>query len=100
MASILKDLWNRIAGGGSSAPAQEAPGRAVAYNGYTITATPFADGGQFQTSGRIEKAVDGTVKEHRFIRAEKHPSRDDAEAFSITKAQQIIDQNGDRIFRD
>jgi hypothetical protein len=27
-------------------------------------------------------------------------SRDDAVAFSITKAQQIIDEQGDRIFRN
>jgi hypothetical protein len=28
-----------------------------------------------------------------------HASKDDAVAFSITKAQQIIDEQGDRIFR-
>jgi hypothetical protein len=38
------------------------------------------------------------VKEHRFIRVDTHASKDDAIAFSITKAQQIIDEQGDRIF--
>jgi hypothetical protein len=46
----------------------------------------------------IEKDFPDGVKAHRFVRAETHPSRDDAVAFSITKAKQIIDQQGDRIF--
>jgi hypothetical protein len=40
------------------------------------------------------------VKEHKFIRVDTHTSKDDAVAFSITKAQQIIDEQGDRIFRN
>ena len=40
---------------------------------------------------------DGT-KEHRFVRAETHPSRDDAAQFSVSKGKQIIDQRGDGIF--
>jgi hypothetical protein len=38
------------------------------------------------------------VKEHRFVRAEKHPSRDDAVTFSVFKGKQIIDEQGSRIF--
>ena len=38
------------------------------------------------------------VKEHRFIRAETYSNRDDAITFTISKAKQIIDQQGDRIF--
>ena len=30
--------------------------------------------------------------------AEKHPSRDDAAAFTIAKARQIIDEQGERVF--
>jgi hypothetical protein len=98
MASFLKSLWNQVtggAGGGSAAPAEE---EAIEYNGYRIVAAPFADGGQFQTAGRIEKEVGGVLKEHRFIRAEKHPSRDEAVSFSVTKGKQICDQSGDRMF--
>jgi hypothetical protein len=97
--SLIKGLWSKIAGG-ASAPAEDKPGETVEYNGYRITPTPFADGGQFQTAGRIEKDVDGVTREHRFIRAEKLPSREDAENFAVMKARQIIDQQGDRIFRD
>ena len=44
-----------------------------------------------------EKEVGGEVKEHRFVRAETHSSREEAIAFSIAKAKQIVDEQGDRI---
>ena len=49
---------------------------------------------------RSTKAFDDGVKEHRFIRVDTHASKDDAVSFSITKAQQIIDEQGDRLFRN
>jgi hypothetical protein len=38
------------------------------------------------------------MKEHRFVRAERHPSKDEAVAFAITKGRQIIDERGDKVF--
>ena len=38
------------------------------------------------------------MKEHRFVRADTHQSRDDAIEFTISKAKQMIDMQGDRIF--
>jgi hypothetical protein len=38
------------------------------------------------------------MKEHRFVRAETHASKDDAATFAIAKGKQIIDEQGDRIF--
>jgi hypothetical protein len=38
------------------------------------------------------------VKEHKFIRAETHPSADEAAAFAIAKGKQIVDQSGERMF--
>jgi hypothetical protein len=40
----------------------------------------------------------GSIKRHRFVRAETHPSKDDAVAFAIVKGKQIIDEQGERIF--
>ena len=46
----------------------------------------------------IEKDFPDGMKEHRFVRAETHGSKyDDASAFAITKAQQIIDERGDKL---
>jgi hypothetical protein len=97
MASFLKQLFGRLAGGSGGGGAEQA-GEAVEYNGYQIRPTPFSEGGQYQTAGVIEKTTDAGTKSHRFIRAEKHPTREDAEAFSITKGKQIVDEQGDRIF--
>jgi hypothetical protein len=40
------------------------------------------------------------MKSHRFVRADTHHSRDDAIAFALSKAKQIIDLQGDRIFSE
>jgi len=95
----LKALWGRLVGGGGSAPA-EAPRRdAVEYKGFRIRPAPYAATGGYQTCGVIEKdAPDGGVKEHRYVRAETHPSEDEAAAFAIAKGKQIIDQQGERMF--
>jgi hypothetical protein len=94
MASMLRALWNRLFAGVAVDP-EEDP---VEYEGYRIRPTPFPRRGQYQTAGAIEKEVGGEVKEHRFVRAETHSSREEAIAFSIAKAKQIIDEQGDRIF--
>jgi hypothetical protein len=46
----------------------------------------------------ISKEVDGVLKEHRFIRADRFPTQDEAADFALMKGRQIIDQQGDRIF--
>ena len=79
-----------------AAQAAEAP---VDYKGYTIQAAPQKEGGQWLTAGVITKNFDGTVKEHKFIRSDLHADRTGAVEFSIAKGQQIIDLDGDRIFR-
>lgn len=97
MASFLKTLWDRLAGGGDGGAPEEAA-EPVEYKGYRIRPTPYAAGGQFQTAGIIEKDFEAGPRQHRFIRAETHATKDDAVAFSITKAKQIVDQIGDRMF--
>jgi hypothetical protein len=94
--SFLKKLFGLGGSGGPSAPA---PVPAVEYQGYRITPEPFQAEGQYQTAGTIAKEVEGEVKEHRFIRADRHPSHDSAVEFAISKAKQIIDEQGERIFR-
>ena len=96
MASMLKALWSRLTGGGS---AESAAAAAVEYEGYRIRPAPYPSRGAYQTAGSIEKEIGGELKEHRFIRAETHPSRDQAIEFSIAKAKQLIDEQGDRLFR-
>ena len=88
----LKALLSRLFGGAAAAA------EPIEYNGYRIRPTPYPRGGAYQTCGIIERELAGDTKQHRFIRAETHPSREAAIAFSVAKAKQLIDEQGDRLF--
>jgi hypothetical protein len=94
----LMDVLRNLFGGGGAGEAVPAAS-AVEYQGYLITPAPERQASGWNTAGVISKTFPEGVKEHRFIRVDTHTSKDDAVAFSITKAQQIIDEQGDRIFR-
>jgi len=96
--SFLKRLFGLASDNGAEAAAP-AVAAETEHNGYTIRATPFAEEGQYQTCGVISKEIDGVMKEHRFIRADRFPSADDAAAHSLRKGKQLVDEQGDAIFR-
>ncbi len=74
---------------------------AVEYKGYRILPAPYLNNNSsYQTAGTIEKDTPDGVKRHEFVRADTYDSRDDAVAFTISKAKQVIDQLGDRMFNN
>jgi hypothetical protein len=89
-------FWKSLFGG-SSATSEKASAP-VEYNGFMISAAPYKAEGQYQTAGVITKEVGGVTKEHKFIRADRHASYEDAVEFSLAKARQIVDQSGERMF--
>ncbi len=89
-------FFKKLFGGGTAATAPAAEPQD--YKGFTIRPTPFQEGGQYQTCGVISKEIDGTLKEHKLIRADRFPSLDDATETTIRKARQVIDEQGERIF--
>ena len=91
-------FWKSLFGGGASTSAEGKPSEPVEYNGFIIRAAPYKAEGQYQTAGIVEKDVNGVRKEHKFIRADRHASYDDAVEFSLAKARQIVDQQGERMF--
>lgn len=93
-------FWKKLfgGGGGGGVDGGGAPARSVEHKGYTIEARPYAEGGQFQVAGTISKQMGEAKKEHKFIRADRFPSQDEAADFALVKGRQIIDQQGDRIF--
>jgi hypothetical protein len=93
--SFWKNLFGG-GGGGEAAPA--APETGEDYKGYTIRATPTRVGSEFQLAGRIDKVIDGELKTHEFVRADRLSSREDAVMFALAKARQIIDEQGDGLF--
>jgi hypothetical protein len=88
----------RLLGGGSDSGEAEPAGEAVTYGEYLIVPKPIRQGGQFLTAGTITKAFPEGRKEHRFVRADTHASEEDARRFMVQKAQQLIDEVGDRLF--
>jgi len=95
MLSKLKSAWSRLV-----APPGDAPSApAVEYKGYRIQPGPYLSNNVYQTAGAIEKDGPDGVKRHEFIRADTYANRDDAVAFTVLKAKQIIDTQGDRMFR-
>jgi len=98
MGSVFGKLFGGLLGGGGDTSGGGPAADAVEYNGYKIVPAPRKQGGQWLTAGTISKEIGGEVKEHQFVRADTHGSRDDAIAFSVTKAQQIIDEQKDAIF--
>ncbi len=94
--SFLKRLFGL--GASEEAAGEPAVVREVEHKGFVIRATPYKEGGQYQTCGVIAKEIDGAAKEHRFIRADRFASLDDAVEVTIRKGQQMIDEQGDRLF--
>jgi len=70
----------------------------VEYKGFVIRAAPYKNNGHYQTAGVIARDIGGARREHRFIRADAYASYDDAVNFTLNKARQIIDLQGERIF--
>lgn len=95
--SFLKRLFG--GGGGEVAePKSAAPAKQVEHKGFLISATPYKNDGQYQTCGIVSKEIDGVVKEHKFIRADRFAGLDDAVDISIKKGIQLVDEQGERIF--
>ena len=95
----MKSFLAKIFGSGDKAAKPAEPAESIEYNGFTITSAPIKEGGQFKTAGKISKEIDGELKSAEFIRADNHGDRDSAINHSNRKAQQIIDEQGEAMFK-
>ncbi|MGE3149412.1 MAG: HlyU family transcriptional regulator [Pseudorhodoplanes sp.] len=100
--SSLFSMFGGSASGGDGA-ADAKPLASVEHNGFTIHATPYKEGGQYQTCGIIAKEIGGVMKEHRFVRADRYADKDTAVTFTLDKGRQIVDEQtrmggADRLF--
>lgn len=92
-------LWKSLFGGGKAAQAAGPKTvREAEHKGFRIEAQPYIEGGQYQLAGRITKQIGGELKEHRFIRADRFATAEEAAELALVKARQIIDQQGEKIF--
>ena len=91
MMSFLKKLFG---GGGESA--KGAAGET--YKDFRITPNPAKESVGYRIGALIEKEVDGQTRAHQLIRADTVQGLDAAEEASVSKAKQVIDEQGERIF--
>ena len=95
--SFLKRLFG-VGDGETAESKNTAPAKQVEHRGFLISATPYKAEGQYQTCGIVSKEIDGVMKEHKFIRADRFAGLDDAVDISIKKGMQLVDEQGERIF--
>lgn len=89
-------LFSKLFGGGSKPDARAE--LSEVYREFRITAAPQEHSDGYRVGARIEKDVDGTVKVHHLLRADTLRCLEEAEAFSLRKARQVIDEQGSRLF--
>lgn len=91
--------WFKNLFGGGASESQAKSLKSAKHKGFMIEAQPYKEGGQFQLAGVISKEIDGVRKEHRFVRADRFTAIDEAADFAISKGRQIIDEQGEAIFK-
>ncbi len=73
---------------------------AVEYKGFSIVPTPRKAQGGWTTEGIISKPAGDETRSERFIRADMLMSEEDAVDYSVAKAKKIIDEQGERLFKE
>lgn len=94
-------FFSKLFGGGSkeTAPAGDNTLEQESYKGFLIKAVEMRAGSEYQLAGTIEKDIGGELKSYSFVRADRMSSKDDLIAMALGKGRQIIDEQGDAIFR-
>jgi hypothetical protein len=93
--SFLKKFFGR----GDAKPEAAKAAKSEEYKGFMIEAAPYKEAGQWQLAGLIWKDIDGARKEHKFIRADRFTDKDEAVTIALSKARQIVDEQGASLFR-
>ncbi|GHA16537.1 hypothetical protein GCM10007989_09470 [Devosia pacifica] len=96
--SFLKKLF----GGGNDGDTKDGGDKVLGeegYKGFTIKALHMQAGSELQLAGLIEKEIDGELKTYRYVRADRMSSKDDLIPLALSKGRQIIDEQGEQIFK-
>lgn len=72
---------------------------AETYNGFRIVLAPIPEGSKYRLAARIEQDVEGETLVHQVIRADTFDGLEQANAVSLAKAKQVIDEQGKTLFR-
>ncbi len=100
MASFVTRLLKGLSGGSSTGDGPAERGEAVVYKELVIHPAPVREGNQWRVAGVIVKQSGNVEMERTFTRADTVATREEAEALSVRKARQIIDERGAALFGD
>lgn len=95
-------FWKRLFRGSaaSAKPTEPKTTARAEHAGFLIEAQPYrAEGGHYQTAGIVSKGEGEARREHRFVRADSFPTIEDASDFALRKGRQLIDEQGDKMFK-
>ncbi len=92
LGKFFKSLLGDAIGDG-----QPEPSEPVNYKEFFIEAAPINEDGKYRTAGYSSGELDGETRRIRFIRADQNADVTTAVNHSITKAQQIIDEQGNAL---
>lgn len=96
---ILKFLRG-LGGRGAEESGTPAKHEAIEYKGFSIVATPRKAQGGWTTEGVISMTSGESTRSERFIRADVLMSEEEAVDYSVMKAKKIIDEQGERLFKE
>jgi len=91
LVNLLKSIF---AGNPRPSQSNDEASEAIEYKGFSIEAAPINTDGKFRTAGYISGEIDAEVRRVQFIRADETSDRQAAIDHSISKARQIIDEQG------
>jgi hypothetical protein len=95
-------FWKNLFGGGGGSDNKSIEPAVVAeeaYKGFTVKSLIMPVGSEYQLAGLIEKEIDGELKSYKFVRADRFSSKEDVVSFALAKGRQIIDEQGEGIYR-
>ena len=94
---IGKFFKSIFSGSTSSTNPVSAASEPLEYKGFSIEAAPIDEGGKYRTAGYISGELEGEIKRVHFIRADENTDRQQAIDHSVSKARQIIDEQGAKL---
>ncbi len=92
----MKFFKSLFGGSGDEVPKEE---EVVVYKGFNIQPAPKNAGNGWTTEAVISMEKDDETLTHHFIRADTTANREGAVQLTVSKAQVMIDQAGESIFK-
>lgn len=89
-------LFSKLFGGGSKDT--ESGPEPTEFEGCRIHPTPVKQAGGYRIGARIEKEIGSETKTYELIRADVISDADEAAQMSVRKAEQMIREQGDKLF--